>query len=101
MRSQTGNEHIYETAALKAFARTSRAASLLVESVYFPALAAMLFDACTTNAGLKAVLLKQAAAYAKSLRPLELFGESSCRESLQRVVEVPPSSLTKAIITLL
>ena len=43
---------------------------MLVESVYFPALAAMLFDACSTNSGLKAVLLKQAAAYAKSLRPL-------------------------------
>ena len=61
---------------------------MLVESVYFPALAAMLFDACATNAGLKAVLLKQAAAYAKSLRPLELFGEPGCRESLERVVEV-------------
>jgi hypothetical protein len=88
VRYQTGNEHIYATAALKAFARTSRAASLLVESVYFPALAAMLFDACTSNIRLKGLLLKQAATYAKSLHPLELFGESGCRESLERVVEV-------------
>ncbi len=61
---------------------------MLVESVYFPALAAMLFESCATNAGLKAVLLKQAAAYAKSLRPLELYGETSCHESVERVVEV-------------
>jgi hypothetical protein len=61
---------------------------MLVESVYFPALAAMLFDACTTNPRVKSVLLKQAAAYAKSLRPLELFGESTCHESVERVVEV-------------
>ena len=79
---------MYETLALKAYARTSRAASMLVESVYFPALAAMLFDACSTNSGLKAVLLKQAAAYAKSLRPLELFGESTCHDSVERVVQV-------------
>ena len=30
----------------------------------------------------------QAAAYAKSLRPLELFGESTCHDSVERVVQV-------------
>jgi hypothetical protein len=79
---------VYDVLALKAYARTSRAASMLVESVYFPALAAMLFDACTTNAGLKVVLLKQAYAYSKSLRPLELFGETTCHDSVERVAEV-------------
>ena len=61
---------------------------MLMDSVYFPDLKAMLFEACEKNVALQSILLKQAAAYTYALRPLELFGEASCSKSVQPVVEV-------------
>jgi hypothetical protein len=83
-----GSEHTYKDVALKVYSRHSRAVTMLIESVYFPALAAMLFQACETNPGIKTVLLRQATAFAMLLRPLEMYRETSSREMLQHVWKV-------------
>jgi hypothetical protein len=88
VRSQSGSEHTYEVLALKAYARVSRAASMLTESVYFPVLAAMMFDSCERNEALCSLLLQQTAAFARALRPLELFGETIRADNLRILVEV-------------
>ena len=88
VRSQSGSEYVYEVTALKAYARVSRAASMLMESVYFPALVAMLIDSCERNEALRSLLLNQTASFARALRPLELFGEPSCADNIQILVEV-------------
>ena len=88
VRSQSGSEHTYEVLALKAYARVSRAASMLTESVYFPVLAAMMFDSCERNEALRSLLLQQTAAFARALRPLELFGETIRADNLRILVEV-------------
>jgi hypothetical protein len=91
VKCRGGTEHVYTTKALKVFRPLSRAASMLIDSVYFPALATMLFEACVTNPSIKAMLLKQATVYANSLRPLEMFGEPSCGDILRRLWQVMPS----------
>ena len=59
-----------------------------MESVYFPAMTFMLFEMCERNEALQSLLLKQSAAFARALRPLELFGENSCAVNLQKLIEV-------------
>jgi hypothetical protein len=48
---------------------------MLVESFYFPALSAIAFSMADKDPVLKGVLINAALNYAKTLQPLELYGE--------------------------
>jgi hypothetical protein len=81
-------EHVYHRRALKFLAKIqSRAAAMLVESFYFPALSAIAFGMADKDPAFKGVLLTAAFNYAKTLQPLELYGEEQAAglESLTQV----------------
>jgi hypothetical protein len=50
---------------------------MLMESVYFPSIVTFLIEMSETAATLRSSLLKQIQVFVKSLRPLDMFEESS------------------------
>ena len=95
-------EYVYHRRALKFLAKIqSRAAAMLVESFYFPALSAIAFGMADKDPALKGVLLNAALNYAKMLQPLELYGEEQAAglENLTQVtITLLRSSSLKPLI---
>ena len=87
VRSAAGAEHSYPLRALRALARPSRATAALADTVFLPAITDLVMDAGRRDPRMRTMLLRRVAAYARGLRPLQLYGDEPS-EGLDSVVRV-------------